>query len=111
MKKLVPSMVTVLLYIHRLLHHYKSIGWFVKKCPDFDDGGYGASRPDIQQRIRGMLGLFKRVAVPTKSILNKKQATLIAISLQHDSIIDGKPITSAEKTRLLIYLIVDNKLT
>ena len=64
--------------------------------------GDGASRPEIQQRVGEMLGLFKIVAVPTKSILDEEQATLIAASLQHDSIVDNdKPITSYEKTRLL----------
>ena len=64
--------------------------------------GSGASRPEVQQRVGEMLGLFKVVPVPTKSVLRDEQAILIATSLQHDSIVDGdKPITSFEKTRLL----------
>ena len=63
--------------------------------------GSGASKPEIQ-RVGEILSLFKIVAVPTKSILDEEQATLIAASLQHDSIVDNdKPITSYEKTRLL----------
>ena len=66
--------------------------------------GSGASRPDVQQRVGEMLGLFKVIPGPmhTKSILEEEQAALIATSLQHDSIVDdNKPITSYEKTRLL----------
>ena len=63
--------------------------------------GNGASRPEIQQRVGEMLGLFKVIPVPTNSILNEEQATLVATSLQHDSIVDDKPITSAEMIRLL----------
>ena len=63
--------------------------------------GSGASKHQTQECIGEMLGLFKIVAVPTKSVLDKQQATLIATSLQHDSIVDGKPITTKEKTRLL----------
>ena len=61
----------------------------------------GASKHQTQKCIGEMLGLFKIVAVPTKSVLDKQQATLIATSLQHDSIVDNKPITTKEKTRLL----------
>ena len=76
-------------------------GVYVREVSDDHDqiGGNGASRPDIQ-RIGEILGLFKKV-VPTKSILDEEQAALIATSLQHDSIVDGKPIISAEMTRLL----------
>ena len=63
--------------------------------------GNGASRPDVQQCVGEMLGLFKIIPVATKSILDKEQATLVATSLQHDSIVDDKPITSAEMRRLL----------
>ena len=64
--------------------------------------GNGASRPDVQQCVGEMLGLFKVIPVATNCILDEEQAALIAISLQHDSIVDdNKPITSYEKTRLL----------
>ena len=60
-----------------------------------------ASKHQTQKCIGEMLGLFKIVDRPTERILDKQQATLIATSLQHDSIVDDKPITSQEKTRLL----------
>ena len=63
--------------------------------------GSGASKHQTQQRVGAMLGLFKIVKVSTKNILDAEQATLIATSLQHDSIVDNKPITTKEKTRLL----------
>ena len=68
----------------------------------FETRGKGASRPDVQQCVGEMLGLFKVIPVTTKNILDDEQVALIATSLQHDSIVDGdKPITSFEKTRLL----------
>ena len=48
-----------------------------------------------------MLGLFIIVDEPDKKILNKEQATLIAISLQHDAMIDHKPITTTEVLELV----------
>ena len=63
--------------------------------------GNGASRPDVQQRVGEMLGLFKVIPVPTNCILDEEQAALVATSLQHDSIVDDKPITSTEMKRLL----------
>ena len=79
-------------------------GVYVREASHDQTGGSGASSPDIQQRVGEMLGLFKIVPVPTNSILNEEQATLIATSWQHDSILEcnrDKPVTSREKTRLL----------
>ena len=60
-----------------------------------------AAKHQTQKCIGETLGLFKIVDRPTECILDKQKVTLIATSLQHDSIVDYKPITSQEKTRLL----------
>jgi hypothetical protein len=74
-------------------------GVYVREVSETTDNG--ACRPDVQQRVGEMLGLFKRLTVPTKSTFDEEQAILVATSLQHDSIVNEKPITSSEKTRLL----------
>ena len=61
--------------------------------------GNDAPEHQTQTCVGEMLGLFK--TVPTKSILDEEQAILIATSFQHDCVINNRPITAEEKTRLL----------
>ena len=63
------------------------------------DHAAGNGDHQTHKRVGEMLGLFK--TVPTKSILYEKQADLIATCFQHDSVINNRPITAEEKTRLL----------
>ena len=62
--------------------------------------------PEAHKRVGEMLGLFK--TVPTKSILYEEQANFIATCFQHDSVINNRPITAEEKTRLLQLMCEDS---
>jgi hypothetical protein len=63
------------------------------------DHAAGNSEPQTHKRVGEMLGLFK--TVPTKSTLYDEQASLIATSFQHNSVVNNRPITAEEQTRLL----------
>jgi hypothetical protein len=63
------------------------------------DHAAGNSEPQTHKRVGEMFGLFKTVS--TKSTVYDEQAGLIATSFQHNSVINNRPITTEEQTRLL----------